>query len=94
MSVEEHLQDIDFRKREVRQSEAIKEICGWYEQLSKHLETSDDERIEAQLQAISAVLWLLMPAKAYKAFMKHKPETTKETEENIMFELKQMFRED
>lgn len=70
----QHLKDIDFRSREERQSEAIKEIQQWHDIA---LVAGD----MSQVRAFASVLWLLMPEKDYKKFMKSPLEERNEQDE-------------
>jgi hypothetical protein len=65
-----HLQNIDFRTREQRSKEAIDDFKQWYRDLHVQVCLKPDERLEGQLTMLSAVLWYLLPASEYKAFMK------------------------
>ena len=67
MSIAEHLQDIDFRKKEVRQKDYLKEFILWHKQLSKE---PYSDLIHGQLTMLSAVLWYLLPTKEYKKLVK------------------------
>ena len=60
--IKSHLKDIDWRTHEARQAEAIPEIKRWYESAERNGDIQ-------QQRAFSAVLWLLMEPKDYKAFV-------------------------
>lgn len=65
--IEDHLADIDFRKKEVRQANHVEEFKKWYNELQKYATHHDlDERIQGQLTMLSAVLWHLLSTKDYK----------------------------
>lgn len=65
-----HLRDIDFRTREQRSKEAISDFKQWYQDLHIQVRLQPDERLEGQLTMLSVVLWYLLLASEYKAFMK------------------------
>jgi hypothetical protein len=65
----EHLKDIDFRKREVRQADHINEFKNWYNELANRPYT---ETTQAQLTMLSSVLWYLLPKKDYNKLTKLK----------------------
>ncbi len=65
----EHLKDIDFRTREVRQEGAIKDFKQWYVQLASQ---PYSDRIQGQLSMLSSVLWYLLPANEYKKLVTSK----------------------
>lgn len=69
----EHLKDIDFRKREVRQADYVNEFTNWYNELFEYSQNHDyNQTVQAQLTMLSSVLWYLLPAKDYKKLTKHK----------------------
>lgn len=69
----EHLKDIDFRKREVRQADYINEFTNWYNELFEHSQNHDyNQTVQAQLTMLSSVLWYLLPKKDYNKLVKHK----------------------
>lgn len=49
---------------EYRNAHAIEELIKWYELL--HNDKQPSERVEAQIQMLAAVLYLLLPPKEYK----------------------------
>lgn len=67
--IKDHIKDIDFRKREVRQQEAVKDFKQWYAQLSQR---PYSEMLQGQLSMLSAVLWYLLPPKEYKKLVTSK----------------------
>ena len=68
--IEDHLADIDFRKKEVRQANYLEEFKNWYNELYEYSESHEyNERIQGQLALLSAVLWHLLPTKDYKKFI-------------------------
>lgn len=69
-SLIEHLPDIDFRSREERQTNAIEEFKQWYEILAERQAIRYDDRLQAQLAMLSAVLWHLLPKSEYKKLTK------------------------
>lgn len=72
MGVKEHLADIDFRRKEVRQANAVNEFVIWYEAMSNQISKQYSGRVQAQLEILSAVLWHLLPDKEYKRLTKLK----------------------
>lgn len=65
--IEEHLKDIDFRKREVRQATHKETFIDWYNQLYEYSSRHDyDPLIQGQLTMLSSVLWYLLPKQDYK----------------------------
>lgn len=66
----DHLKDVDFRTREVRQLEALEDFKRWYESLVVVKRPSD--RLQGQLTMLSAVLWHLLPPSDYKKLVTRK----------------------
>lgn len=63
----DHLIDIDFRTREVRQASSLEELTRWYLKLS-YLQNTEgyDDFLQGQMTMLSSVLWYLLPANEYK----------------------------
>lgn len=73
MIKKEHLKDIDFRSREQRSKEAIKDFTDWYNELYQRITKNGySDTLQAQLSMLSAVLWYLLPEKDYKQLTKLK----------------------
>jgi hypothetical protein len=68
----QHLGDIDFRKRENRQENAIEDFKEWYEDLVVSQELDYSERVQGQLTMLSSILWYLLPPADYKKLTKLK----------------------
>lgn len=68
-NIQEHLDDIDFRSREVRRASKAQTYKDWYDQLYEFSLRYDDERIQGQLTMLSAVLWHELPKSEYKKFI-------------------------
>lgn len=83
MSVEEHLADIDFRKREVRQANHINQFKEWYVELAQQ---PYSDMIQGQLSMLSAVLWHLLPAKEYKKLVTSKKGLGQPRQTNLVVE--------
>lgn len=78
----EHLKDIDFRKREVRQDNHINQFKEWYTILSQE---KYSETTQAQLNMLSAVLWHLLPKADYKKLTTSKKDLNGVTPPTQMF---------
>lgn len=73
MVKKDHLKDIDFRTREVRQLESIPEMISWYKELHQRQEEKEyDAYLNGQSSMLSSVLWYLLPKKDYKKLTKLK----------------------
>lgn len=75
----EHIKDIDFRKREVRQAAHINQFKEWYNHLA---EQPYSEANQAQLSMLSAVLWHLLSKQDYKKLVTSKIDLAKTPEED------------
>lgn len=69
MIKKEHLKDVDFRTREIRQASHINQFKEWYVQLSQE---PYSDMIQGQLSMLSAVLWHLLPKSEYKKLVTSK----------------------
>lgn len=81
----DHLKDIDFRSREVRQNDHIKQFKECYIIIANRPFT---ETNQAQLMMLSAVLWHLLPKTEYKKLVTSKKDLAK-TETDIQMEIVQ-----
>ncbi len=69
MSVEKHLNDIDFRSRGDRSKNAVPDFIMWYETL---IERPYSPENQAQIRMLSSVLWYLLPKADYKRLTSRK----------------------
>lgn len=78
MAIKDHLADIDFRTREVRQADYKDEFKRWYDELCNRLSTGYDDVVYAQLTVLTAVLWYLLPKNEYNKLrkIKQKPKSS------------------
>lgn len=74
MSIQDHLDDIDFRTKEERQKAFKEDFLGWWENLCTYLDENGwDDRIGGQKDMLQSVLWYVLSDKEYKAALKFKP---------------------
>lgn len=80
----DHLKDVDFRTREVRQQMAIGDFKRWYRQLAS-MPASD--RITGQLTMLSSVLWYLLPKNEYENLVTSGQLTSKPTNSDADYQI-------
>ena len=72
-NISDHVADIDFRSREVRQASKIEDFTDWYLELSEYSDNHDyDPWIQGQLTMLSSMLWYLLPERDYKKLTRRK----------------------
>lgn len=72
MIIPAHLKDIDFRTREERQKAWKEDFTDWYQDMLAHQSLAYDDRVQAKIEMLGAVLWYLLPEKDYRKLTKLK----------------------